>query len=225
MAIGTTTKTKTDLQLQRHVQDELQWEPSIDAAEIGVMVNEGIVTLTGYVDNYYQKRAAERAVRRVSGVRGVAEEIEVRFPSAFRKRTDTEIAEAVVNALRSHIALPPDRIKVKVESGWVTLDGQLDWHYQKRLTEDAVEGLAGVRGVTNNTTIKPTMTATQVKSKIENSFKRQAMLDARDVQVEVQGSKVILRGSVPTWRERSESEQAAWAAPGVSEVRNEIAIL
>ena len=219
---------KTDAQLQRDVMNELQWEPTIHAAEIGVAVRDGVVTLSGYVDSYAKKGAAERAVKRVSGVKAVAEEIKVTIPGTYR-RADEDIARAASNILDWDIWIPRDRVKVMVQDGRVTLTGDVDWYHQKAHAEDAIRHLIGVRGVTNSITIKPpvpTVKVFEVKSKIEDALRRNARLlrDAEKIRVEISGSKVVLSGSVGSWADREEAEYAAWSAPGVSEVDNQIVI-
>ena len=212
---------KTDAELQHDVMEELKWEPTIRAAEIGVGVTDGVVTLSGYVDSFYKKSAAERAAMRVFGVKAVAEELTVRLPGSL-KRSDEDIARAVANVLEWNILVPHDRIKVQVEDGLVALSGEVDWWYQKNAAEDAVRKLVGVVSVSNHIAIKPAVKPQDVKDKIVSAFQRNALLDARRVTVEIRGSKVILRGSVRNWAEREQVEQAAWAAPGVSEVQSHI---
>jgi osmotically-inducible protein OsmY len=213
---------KTDTELQKDVMNELQWEPTIRAAEIGVGVTGGVVTLSGYVDSFYKKWAAERAAARVFGVKGVAEELKVRLPGSL-KRSDEDIARAARDALDWNVAvLHHDRVKVQVQDGVVTLSGEVDWWYQKDAAEDAVRKLVGVVLVYNNITIKPAVEPQDVKDKIESAFQRNALLDARRVTVETRGNKVILRGSVHSWLEREQVQWAAWAAPGVSEVESHI---
>jgi osmotically-inducible protein OsmY len=212
---------KTDTELQQDVMDELRWEPTIKAAEIGVGVKDGVVTLSGYVDSFYKKWAAERAAARVFGVKGMAEELKVRLPGSL-KREDDDLARAVSDALQWNVAVPLDRIKVQVQDGVVTLSGEVDWWYQKDAAEDAVRKLVGVVLVSNHITIKPAVKPEDVKDKIESAFQRNALLDARRVTVETRGGKVILRGSVRNWAEREQVEWAAWAAPGVSEVESHI---
>jgi osmotically-inducible protein OsmY len=212
---------KTDTELQRDVMDELKWEPTIKAAEIGVGVTDGVVTLSGYVDSFYKKWAAERAAARVFGVKAVAEEIQVRLPGSF-KRSDEDIAQAASNDLQWNVSVPYDRIKIQVEEGLVNLSGEVDWWYQKDAAEDAVRKLVGVVLVSNHITIKPAVKPQDVKDKIESAFQRNALLDSRRVTVETHGGKVILRGSVRNWAERDQVVWAAWAAPGVSEVESHI---
>ncbi len=214
---------KDEKGLQRDVLDELQWEPSVDAAEIGVTVHNGVVTLTGRVPSYSEKVTAERVAKRVHGVKAVANDIEVR-PKGAGERTDTDIAQAAVDALKWKSPVPEDRIKVSVSKGWVTLEGEVDWHYQKEATEEAVRHLLGVRGVLNQITIKPKVSAPEVQSLIEAAFRRSAHLDAGKVRVESRDGTVILRGEVHSWSERQEAERTAWSAPGVTQVENHITI-
>jgi osmotically-inducible protein OsmY len=214
---------KTDMELQQDVMDELKWEPTLKAAEIGVAVKDGIVTLSGYVDSYVKKLVAERAAARVFGVRAVAEAIQVRLPGSLQ-RSDEDIAGMVVNVLDWNVLVPHDRVKVHVQDGVVTLSGEVDWGYQKFAAEEAVHHLMGVVWLNNQITVKPTIKPQDIKDKIVSAFQRNALLDSRRIKIETSGGKVILSGSVRSWGERAEAQWAAWAAPGVFEVENDIKI-
>jgi osmotically-inducible protein OsmY len=213
----------TDLEIRKNVEAELSFEPSVNAAEIGVAVKDGIVTLTGRVDSYWEKIAAEEAAARVSGVKAVANELEVRLPFS-NERTDEDIARAAVNRLEWTITVPKDRIKVKVSKGWVTLEGEVDWQFQKKAAEDAVRSLVGIKGVINHIMVKERPSTAEVKAKIEEALKRSAEVDASRITVETEGDKVILKGAVRSWFEREEAERAAWRVPGVRSVDNRIVV-
>jgi len=212
-----------DYQLQRDVLDELKWEPSVNAAHVGVSVKNGIVTLTGHVSSYAEKYAAERAAKRVYGVKAVANELDVKLPGSS-KRTDEDVAAACMNALKSSITVPHDEIKVTVSNGWVTLEGDVEWNYQKERAEAAVRRVRGVKGISNFIMLRPQVEPTDVKRKIEEALKRTAELDANRITVEANGTEVVLKGTVRSWAEREEAERAAWQAPGVRRVDNRIAI-
>lgn len=209
--------------LKHQILDELTFEPSIDPAEIGIIVKDGIVTLTGQVDSFAQKLAAEKAVKRVRGVRGVAEEIEVRIPSSL-KRTDADIARVALNALEWDIQVPNERVKVKVEDGWVTLEGEVAWDFQKRAAADAMRYLTGVSGVFNLITVKPRVKTPEIKDKISAAFKRNAKLDANRINVVAADGKVTLSGRVHSWLAHDEAVRIAWAAPGVAKVEDQITV-
>ena len=215
---------KTDSELQQDVMTELKWEPTVNAAEIGVGVKDGVVTISGYVDSFYKKWTAERAAARVFGVRAVVEELKVRIPGAFR-RSDADIGGAAANALEWDISVPYDRIKVQVKDGVVTLNGEVEWWYQKGAAEEAVRKIAGVVMVSNHISVKPIIKPTDLKSKIENAFHRNALLDARRITIVTDGGKVVLGGSVHSWAEKSEANWAAGAAPGVCEVVDNIIVI
>jgi osmotically-inducible protein OsmY len=214
---------KTDLQLHKDVLDEIRWDPRVTETEIGVAAKDGVVTLTGSVETYAQKYAVERDVERVTGVRAVAEDLHVRPSGAFL-RNDTDIAHSVVNALAWDIEVPAEKITAKVENGWITLKGEVDWNYQKVAAERAVRYLAGVKGISNIIDVKPIVSPVEVKSKIEAALKRNAELDAKSINVETTNGKVILKGHVRSWAERADAEHAAWAAPGVREVDDRLTV-
>ena len=215
---------KMDTELQRDVLDELAWEPSVDAANIGVSVKEGIVTLQGYVSSFAERYAAEQAAKRVYGVKAVADDLEVKLPGSS-KRSDTDIAAAAVNALKANVLVPADKIKVTVSDGWVKLEGEVAWQFERESAESSVRYLMGVKGVSNLITLKPRVTATEIKAKIEEAVKRSADMDARRISVETQDGKVILNGTVHSWIERQEAERAAWSAPGVKVVEDHITVM
>jgi osmotically-inducible protein OsmY len=209
--------------LRDNILAELDWDPSINATEIGVTVDEGIVTLTGHVQTYPERQTAERIVKQVKGVRAVAQEIEVR-PRFTKAWADDEIAKRAANILDWDVTVPDNAIKVAVRNGSVTLSGEVEWNYQKTAAEDAIRKLAGVVGVTNLITIKSRVQVTDVKNRIEQALKRNAHLEADAIRVKVDGSKVTLEGKVRAWYERGMAETAAWAAPGVTNVDDKLSV-
>lgn len=221
--MATVTETRTDEQIQSDVLAQLKWDARVQPNEIGVVVKDGVVTLTGWVDSFAKKWAAEEAAHRVRGVKAVANEIEVRLP-VFAERSDADIAAAAVRALEWDALVPIDKIDVTVSKGWVTLKGEVEWQYQKEDAERVVRRLAGVKGVINLITVKPRATPSQLKEKIEQALLRAAELDAKRITVEVVGNKVILKGTVRSWAEREEAERQAWLAPGVTAVENRITV-
>jgi osmotically-inducible protein OsmY len=212
-----------DENTQRDVLEELQWDTHVQPNEIGVVVKDGIVTLTGWVDSYLKKPAAEEAAHRVLGVLAVANDIEVRLPG-FAERTDADLAAAVLNALRWDAAIPAGKVDVTVSQGWVTLKGEVDHYFQKRDSEPAIERLSGVRGVSNLLTVKPQPVPQDLKSQIQKALVRNAQTDASRITVEVQGSKVILRGTVSSYAEKKAAEETACSASRVTEVDNRMII-
>lgn len=213
----------TDRELQEHVQQALDWEPSIDPAEIGVSVDSGVVTLRGDVKTYAEKAAAERVALGLFSVKAVANDLNVRLHDG-QQRTDTDIAQAVVAALRWNTLVPDEQISVAVSNGWVTLKGHVEWEYQRAAAASAIRYLSGVRGVSNTISVKPQVSVPDVKAKIEAALRRSAEVDARRINVAVADGKITLTGNVHSWFERNEARQAAWAAPGVREVEDHIAV-
>jgi osmotically-inducible protein OsmY len=213
----------SDLSLQKTILDELEWEPSIDAAHVGVSVDKGIVTLSGHLGSYAEKLAAERAVRRVKGVTGIAEEIVVRYPGT-KQTADDQIAKRARDILGWQALVPADKIQIKVEKGWITLTGEVDWYYQKGEIERSVRKLSGVTGISNMVEIKPRLAVADVRQRIENALKRNAEIEAGKIRINVAGGKVTLEGEVHDWNERESIERTVWSAPGVITVDDRIVV-
>ena len=214
---------KTDVQVQRDVIDELHWDPRIGSAEIGVAAKNSVVTLSGQVDSFAKKYAASRAAERVAGVRAIADELTVALPSTF-KRSDTDLAHVIVNTLKWDVEVPDERIKARVDNGWVWIEGEVDWQFQSAAAERAVRHLTGVRGVTSLLQVKQRASAPDVKERIESALKRHAEVDSKEIRVDASEGRVTLRGKVHSWAERADVERAAWSAPGVTKVDDELLV-
>jgi len=214
---------RSDSEIERDVRDELKWDPDLNADDIAVSVKNGVVTLAGFVPSYADKFEAEAAAKRVAGVHAVANDLEVRLP-AIDERPDPDIARDAVAALKAELPISHDRIKVIVKDGWMTLEGAVEWQYQKTTAENAVRRVKGVKGVTNVIAVKPKVEPSELKRKIMEAFKRNAEVDANRITVEASGSEVILKGTVRSWIEREEAERVAWSAPGITKVEDRIVV-
>ena len=214
---------KNNSELQTDVQNAIKWEPLLNAAEIGVTVKDGVVSLTGIVDCYAKKLEAENAAKKVIGVKAVVEKIEVKFPTSWTK-TNAEIANEVLTALKSNWSVPNDKVTVKVEDGWVTLDGELPWNYQKEAAKNAVNYLTGVKGVINNIKIKAESHDAIEQEDVEKAISRSWLIDDHDIKVKVSGTTVTLTGTVKSWYQKEESGRIAWNTPGIWYVKNELEV-
>jgi osmotically-inducible protein OsmY len=214
---------KSDSEIERDVREELNWDPDLNADDIAVSVKNGVVTLAGFTHSYADRLEAEAAAKRVAGVHAVANDIEVRLP-AIDQRPDPDIAKDAVAALKSELPISHDKIKVIVKGGWITLEGAVEWQYQKTTAETAVRKVKGVKGVTNVITVKPNVEPAELKRKIQEAFKRNAEVDADRITVEANGSEVTLKGTVRSWTEREEAERVAWSAPGITKVDDRIVV-
>lgn len=221
----TAMMARTDEQIQRDVLEELKWDARVQPNEIGVSVTDGVVTVTGWVDSYTKKWVAERTAHRVRGVKAVANDIEVRLPSSV-DRTDADVAQAATRALQWDAFVPIERLDVTVSRGWVTLQGEVEWQYQRRAAERAVRRLSGVRGVTNLIAVRPRIkpSPSDLRQRIEDALVRSAETDAERIRVEVTGDQIVLTGTVRSWAEKEEAERVAWSAPGVTAVDNRIVV-
>jgi osmotically-inducible protein OsmY len=214
---------RSDSDIKRDVEDELRWDPDIDPTDIAVSVNSGVVTLTGFTRSYMQKYQAEIDAKRVAGVLGVVNDIEVRLPG-IDERPDPEIARDAIAQIKSELPYSWERIRVVVKKGWLTLEGDVEWNYQKERAEAAVRRVRGTTGITNSIEVKPRVVPSEIRRKIEDALRRAAEIDASRITVETNGGEVVLRGTVRSWAERQEAERAAWWAPGVTKVDNRIIV-
>lgn len=214
---------KSNSVLQSDVQNAIKWEPLLNAAEIGVIAKDGVVSLTGVVDSYAKKLEAEEAAKKVIGVKAIVEKIEVKFPNSWSK-TDTEIANEVLSALKSNWSVPDDKVTVKVENGWVTLEGELTWNYQKEAAKSAVNYLAGVKGVTNNIKIKSESHDTIEQKDVEDALRRTWSIDDQNIKVKVSGTTVTLSGTVKSFYQKEEAGRTAWKTPGIWHVNNDLVV-
>ena len=214
---------RSDADIERDVKEELKWNPDLDATDIAVSVKKGVVTLAGFVRSYTDKYEAEAAAKRVSGVVGVANDLEVRMPSVDQ-RPDPEIGRDAVAALKSQLPVSSENIKVIVRNGWVTLEGEVEWQYQRQTAENAVRRIKGVKGVINSIILKPKTEPSEIKRKILDAFRRNAVVDANRIAVEANGGEIVLKGTVRSWIEREEAERVAWSAPGVTKVVDQLVV-
>jgi len=217
------TTKRSNKDLRKQVLDELDWEPSIDSADLGVAAKEGVVTLSGHVPSYAQKRTAERAVLRLSGVKGIANEIEVRLPSDH-KRSDADLAQTAIDALERNVQIPMDTLKVTVDDAWITLDGVVNWDYQRKRAERTLRYLTGIKGVTNHLRVKERATPGDLRQRIKRALERRIDEEASRISVSVEEDIVTLSGTVPSWTDRNDIEDAVWAAPGVTNVKNKLTV-
>ena len=215
---------KTNESLQKDVQEAIKWEPILHASEISVMANDGIVTLTGTVDNYIKKNGAERAAKNVKGVKAVLDEIKIKYNRTFYTKTDLEIVNEVITALKKNWNLPQDTISVKVENGWVKLDGNLAWNYQKESANNSIKNIEGLIGITNNIVIKSDNIDSIEKEAIEKALHRNGQINSNDIKVTVTANEVTLKGEVSFYYQKDEAERIAWNAPGVWSVNNELSV-
>jgi osmotically-inducible protein OsmY len=214
---------RSDSDIRRDVEDELRWDPDVDDTDIAVNVNNGIVTLAGFIRSYVQKYQAEAAAKRVAGVVGIVNDIEVRLPD-IDERPDPEIVRDAIARIKSELPYSWEGIRVIARNGWLTLEGEVEWNYQRERAEEAVRRVRGIKGITNDIVVKPRVAPTEIRRKIEEALRRAAEVDASRISVEAVGSEVILRGTVRSWAERQEAERAAWSAPGVAKVDNRIIV-
>ncbi|MEA2911865.1 MAG: hypothetical protein QOJ15_3946 [Bradyrhizobium sp.] len=214
---------RSDSEIEKNVKAELEWDPDLDATDIAVSVKNGVVTLTGFVKSYTDRYEAETAAKRVAGVFAVANDIEVRMPSVD-ERPDPDIAREAAAAIKSQLPISSENIKIIVKNGWVTLEGEVEWQYQRQTAENVVRRIKGVKGVSNTILLKPRAEPTEVKRKIQEALRRSAEVDANRIEVEARGGEVVLKGTVRSWIEREEAERAAWAAPGVTKVEDRIVV-
>jgi osmotically-inducible protein OsmY len=214
---------KSDEEIERDVRDEIGWNPDLDSTDIAISVSEGVVTLTGFARSYVDKYEAEGAAKRVAGVRAVANDIDVRIPSVDA-RPDPEIARDAAQAIKAQLPNSYEQITAVVKGGWVILEGNVEWQYQRETAERAVRSLKGVKGVTNQIQVQPRVGPSEIKRQIEEAFRRNAEVDANQIRVDVHGGEVVLEGTVHSWVEREEAEKVAWRAPGVLRVENRIAV-